>query len=72
MEPDDLGQRMPGRLVAWLVFVLVLALLAYASQLLGDAPDDLAYRYSTSILSLVQYGIILGILLLIARGLPRR
>jgi hypothetical protein len=35
-------------------------------------PNDLAYRYSSSIAALVQYGIMLGILLLIARGLPKR
>ena len=37
-----------------------------------ETPDDLAYRYSSSVAALIQYGIMLGILLLIARGLPRR
>lgn len=61
------------RLVAWLVFVLVLTVLAYASRLLGDdPPDDLAYRYESSVAAVVQYGLMLGILLLIARGVPRR
>jgi len=63
-----------GKLVAWLVFVSALVILGYGSRLLGgdDTPHDLAYRYSSSVAALVQYGIMLGILLLIARGLPRR
>ena len=66
-------ERHGGRLTAWLVFVVALALLGYASRLGGsDTPDDLAYRYSSSIAALVQYGVMLGILLLIARGLSRR
>jgi CAAX protease family protein len=65
--------RLPGRVAAWLVFVLALALLSYAARLGStEMPDDLAYRYSSSIAALIQYGIMLGILLLIARGLPRR
>jgi membrane protease YdiL (CAAX protease family) len=72
MEESQLP-RHPGRLVAWLAFVSALALLSYAARLSdADTPDDLAYRYSSSIAALIQYGIMLGILLLIARGLPRR
>ena len=66
-------ERHGGRLVAWLVFVVALALLAYGARAGGDdTPDDLAYRWSSSIAALVQYGLMLGILLLIARGLPKR
>ena len=62
-----------GRLIAWLAFVGLFALIGYAGRLSEtDTPDDLAYRYSSSVAALVQYAIILGILLLIARGLPRR
>jgi len=70
----DVGaEKHPGRLLGWLVFVLALALLAYASRLAGgETPDDIAYRYSSSVAALVQYGLMLGILLVIARGLPRR
>jgi uncharacterized protein len=66
-------RRRPGRLAGWFVFVLVLAGLGYAARL-GDTevPEDIAYRYSSSVAALVQYGIMLGILLLIARGLPTR
>jgi membrane protease YdiL (CAAX protease family) len=67
------AERHPGRLLGWLVFVLALALLAYASRLSGaETPDDIAYRYSSSVAALVQYGLMLAVLLLIARGLPRR
>ena len=66
-------ERHGARLVAWLVFVVALALLAYGARIGGtDTPDDLAYRYSSSVAALIQYGLMLGILLLIARGLPRR
>ena len=62
-----------GRLVAWLVFVLCLTALGYASRLGNtEPPEDLAYRWASSIGAIAQYGIMLGILLLIARGLPRR
>lgn len=72
--PESAGsQRRPARLIAWLVFVLALALLSYGARLADtETPDDLAYRYSSSIAALLQYGIMLGILLLIARGLPKR
>ena len=50
-----------------------LGALNYAAQLSGtETPDDLAYRYSSSVAALVQYGIMFGVLVLIASGLPRR
>ena len=67
------AERHPGRLLAWLIFVGVLTLLAYAARLADtDTPDDIAYQWTSSIAALIQYGIMLGILLLIARGLPKR
>lgn len=62
-----------GKLVAWLVFVGALTALSLGARL-GDAnvPDDIAFRYSSSVAALVQYGLMLGVLLLIARGIPRR
>ena len=51
--------------------MLVLAGLNYAARFCGgEIPEDVAYRYSSSVAALVQYGLMLGILLLIARGLP--
>ncbi|MGH3078394.1 MAG: lysostaphin resistance A-like protein [Gaiellaceae bacterium] len=64
---------MPGRLAAWLLFVLALTALAYAARLAdAETPDDIAYRYSSSVAAIIQYGLMLGVLLLITRGLPRR
>lgn len=65
--------RPSGRLIAWLALVVTLTALGYASRLSGaETPDDVAYRWSSSIGALIQYGIMVGILLLISRGLPRR
>ena len=73
MNGDGASIHARRRLVAWLVFVGFLALLSYGARL-GDAktPDDIAYRYSSSIAALVQYALMLAVLLLIGRGLPRR
>lgn len=61
------------RLVAWLVFALALAGLAYAARIGGaSTPDDVAYQWSSSVAALVQYGFMLGLLLLFSRGLDRR
>ncbi len=67
-------QRPPrGRLIAWLIFVLALTALGYAGRLDGsEPPDDIAFRYGYALAALVQYAVMLGILLLIARGLPVR
>ncbi len=73
MDDAPRERRYPRKLTAWLVFVSVLALLAYGARLVDtDTPDDLAYRWSSSIAALIQYGLMVGILLLIARRLPRR
>ena len=73
MVADPTRKQTPWRLLAWLVFVLVLAVLGYAAQLASDdTPDDIAYRYSSAVAAVIQYGVMLGILLLIARGLPLR
>jgi uncharacterized protein len=73
VESATLGRRSPGRLAAWLIFVLALTALSYSARLGGeDPPDDLAYRYSSSVAVVVQFAIMLGILLLIARHLPLR
>lgn len=73
VEAQPRPQRHTGRLIAWLAFVLVLTGLAYLGRLGEDGtPDDVAYRYEYAIAAVVQYAVMLGILLLIARGLPLR
>jgi membrane protease YdiL (CAAX protease family) len=65
--------RHPGRLVAWLGFVLALTALNYAGRFASeDSPDDIAYQWISSIAVVVQFGVMLGVLLLIAKGLPKR
>ena len=67
------GPRRPARLVAWLVFILLVAAIGYAGQAADtDLPDDFVYRYSAAILGVVQFAIFFGILLLIVLGLPKR
>lgn len=66
-------RRHPKRLAAWLVFVVGFLALSYWSRAAEtDAPDDLAYRYSSSIAAAIQFLLMLGILLLIGLGLPKR
>lgn len=73
MATDVSALRHPGRLAAWLVFVLALTALAYSARLSDvETADDIAYRYTSSVAAVVQYGLMLGVLLLIARGLPLR
>lgn len=63
----------PARLAGWLVFACAFAALGYSVRFSGgEEPKDVAYKYSSSIDAVVQYGLILGILLLIAIGLPKR
>ena len=65
--------RYPRRIAAWLAFTLAFAGLNYAARFAeGEEPRDLAYRYSSSVAAVIQYGLILGILLLITIGLPKR
>lgn len=70
----DLSSRSSrGRLIAWLIFVLALTALAYAGRLDGsEPPEDIAFRYGYAIAAAAQYAVMLGILLLIARGLDIR
>lgn len=62
--------RLNGRLLGWLLFVAVFSALNYGARfLLADDEDrpEVAYQYSTSIATLVQYAFVLGILYLIVR-----
>ena len=57
-----------GRLIGWTILVSALALLAYASRASGGKPpENAAYHYTTAIGGVVQYGVILAVVLLIAR-----
>jgi membrane protease YdiL (CAAX protease family) len=61
------------RLAGWTVFVLLFAALNYASRASSGTPDrNILYRYGTAASGLIQYALILGIMLLIARGLSKR
>jgi membrane protease YdiL (CAAX protease family) len=58
-----------GRLVAWLGFVGILTILAYAARAAAGPPEkNVVYDYGLAITGLVQYAIVLGVVLLIARG----
>jgi membrane protease YdiL (CAAX protease family) len=73
MERSAPDRRRPRRLAAWLGFVLVIAAIGYAGQASdSELPNDFVYRYSAAILGLVQFAVFLGVLLLIALGLPKR
>lgn len=62
-----------GRLLAWATLVGVLAALNYAGRFVGGKPpDDTLYRYDYAVGGVVQYALILGFVLWITRGLPRR
>lgn len=67
MDRHDTVPRTRAALIVWLVFVGLFAALNYAAQLGGpETPDDLAYRYSSSISALVVYLVILAIVVAIA------
>jgi membrane protease YdiL (CAAX protease family) len=60
--------RASRRLSGWIALVGVLALLNYVSRFSeGKPPKDILYRWDTAIAAAVQYLVILGIVLVIAR-----
>ena len=61
-----------GKLYAWLAFVAVFAALNYSTRFLPSKPDrNVLYTWGAFAGGLVQLTIILGIVLLIARGRPK-
>jgi CAAX protease family protein len=61
-----------GKLAGWLALVGSLAALNYASRFTeGKPPADTLYRYGTAASGVIFYAITLGLVLWIARGLPR-
>ena len=64
---------MQRRLVGWTVVVALMALVSYAARASGDRPpEDVAFRWGTSIGAALQYAILLGIVLALTWGLDRR
>ena len=64
---------MTKRIAGWSLFVVFFSILQYASRFTSsEPPKDFAYQWSSSIGGLVEYGIVLGLALLITRGLDRR
>jgi membrane protease YdiL (CAAX protease family) len=62
-----------GKLVAWLTLVGAISAIGYADRVAGGKPPkDVVYRYSTAASELVLFGVILLLVLWIARGLPKR
>jgi uncharacterized protein len=73
VESSTAAARRPGRLIAWLSFVVVIAAIGYAGQAAdSELPDDFVYRYSAAIFGLVQFAVFFGVLLLIAIGARKR
>lgn len=72
-EPRDASALLRARLPAWVALATALAALNYAGNLAADAePDrDVLYRWSTAVAGGIQFGIILLVVALIARGVPR-
>lgn len=64
---------MNGKLVAWLSLVGVLAFLGYVERFAGGKPPkDVVYKFSTAVSELALFAVVLVVVLLIARGLPKR
>ena len=67
--------RSNARLTGWLVYVGLFSLLAYASRFADGEErtvEEPLYRTSTAVLGAVQFGIMLGIVLLLCVGASRR
>jgi membrane protease YdiL (CAAX protease family) len=59
-----------GRAAGWAALVGVLAVVGYATRIAGGAPDrDVLYRYSTAVGAVIQFAVIGGVLLALARRL---
>jgi membrane protease YdiL (CAAX protease family) len=62
-----------GRLAAWAALVGVLAALNYAGRFAADeTSDDLLYTWGAFVAGVIQFAVVLGLVLAIARGLPAR
>jgi membrane protease YdiL (CAAX protease family) len=66
--------RSNAKLAYWTAFVLVLSALQYVTRLAGDAntDNDILYTWGAAAAGLIQSVVVIGLMLLIARGLPTR
>jgi membrane protease YdiL (CAAX protease family) len=65
--------RASGALTGWFAFAAIFSVLNYAARFSGPVPPkDVAYRWESSIAAIVQFGFILVVVLLIARGRNKR
>jgi hypothetical protein len=72
MRFADFDANDRGKLYGWLAFVGIFAALNYAARFSGGNPDRaVLYKWDAVVLGVVQMGIILAIVLVIARGRPR-
>jgi membrane protease YdiL (CAAX protease family) len=63
-----------GKLAGWLVFIGIFSALNYAGNFLSDAEPDRSavYEWSTPVLGVIQYSILLAVTAWIAAGAPPR
>jgi hypothetical protein len=66
MDHEAAGGR--GALWAWLVLVAAVTLLNIGTVMFVDVPADRIYRYSTTVLALLQFGLMLAVVGVIARA----
>jgi membrane protease YdiL (CAAX protease family) len=75
-DPAPQAELSRAKLVAWVAFVSALAALSYYARYAvpeGEIDErELLYSYGTAVAAVVQYGLMLGITLLIARGTDLR
>jgi uncharacterized protein len=73
---DMSSEASRGRLFFWLFYIGILVALQYGNYFAGEngskAPTDFLYRYSTAAAGVVQFAIMLGLALVIARGASTR
>jgi membrane protease YdiL (CAAX protease family) len=70
------GRLIPAhttRLAGWGLFVVAFSALQFASRAEGETPPkDFAYTYSSSLSAAIFYAVLIGLALLMTRGLDRR
>ncbi len=76
MGTDSEGTRrlvLTKKLAGWFTLIGVVSAISYAGRFTsGKPPKNALYQYSTAASELVLFALILAVVLLIARGLPKR